>query len=64
MVDYPGMLIINPNQKISLKSSGGKGNMPKQETGFPGAKSAIGGKKALSGKMHVTKPKITWTLQN
>ena len=54
MVDYPGMLIINPNKNISLKSGGSNGNRPKQKTRFPGAESAIGGKKALSSKMYVT----------
>jgi len=54
MADYPGMLIFNPIKKISLKSSGSKGNRLKQKTGFSRAKSAIGGKKALSRKMYVT----------
>jgi len=54
MADYPGMLIINPIKKISLKSSGSKGNRLKQKARFSGAKSAIGGKMALSSKMYLT----------
>jgi len=54
MVDFPGMLTINPSKKISLKSGGSNGNWSKQKTGFSGAESAIGAEKAFSSKMYNT----------
>jgi len=51
MADYLKMLIINPNQEISLKFSGAKRNKIKQQIGFSRAKSAIGAKLAFSSKM-------------
>jgi len=51
MAKYLRMLIINPNQEISIKSSGAKRNKIKQQTGFSRANSAIGGKLAFSSKM-------------
>ena len=53
MLDYPGMLIINPNKKISPKSGGSSESRSKQKTGFSGAESAIGAEKAFSSKMYV-----------
>jgi len=51
MDDFLRMLIINPCQEISPKSSGTKRNVAKQKIGFCGAKSAIGGKIAFSSKI-------------
>ena len=51
MVDFPGMLIINPNKKISPKLGESSENRSKQKIGFPGAESAIGGKMASLSKI-------------
>ena len=51
MDDYLRMLIINPNKKVSSKSSGTSRNKTKQKIGLSRAKSALGGKMASSSKM-------------
>jgi len=53
MVDNLRMLVINPSNKISPKSSGSSCNKVKLITGQNRAKPAIGGKKGLSSKMLV-----------
>jgi len=51
MDDDLRMLIINPNKKISPKSSGTSRNKVRQRIRFSKAKSAISGKMASSSKM-------------